>query len=303
MHTLTLAHSADADDVFMWWPITGQIDPAQPSRVLRKPALDTGRFAFTAVPEDIQVLNRRAIERADLDITAISFATLPLVAQRYRPTVCGSSMGVGWGPKLVAKADRADLQLESLPASRPTIAVPGKQTSAFMVLSSMLPPGSFQPIEKPFDRIIDTVASGEADLGVLIHESQLTFERAGLRLLTDLGVWFNRTHGLPMPLGSNVVRSDLDDRFGPGSLREVTRLLSTSIGYALEHRRESLDYARSFSPLKADDELNRYIDFYVNALTVDCRPDGARAVELLLSNGAKQGLLPSIGPVQWLTPD
>jgi len=254
MTTLTLAHSADADDVFMWWPITGRVDPRDPSLVLAPPVLDTGRFSFRSLPEDIQVLNSRAIERGDLDITALSFAALvhavePDGTPRYRPTTCGSSFGRGWGPKLVARADRPDLTLAYLGAEREggrrdacptgnpkvTIAVPGRQTSAFLVLSCLLPPDSFTVVERPFDRIIDAVASGETDLGLLIHESQLTFQHAGLRALADLGVWFNQTHGLPMPLGTNAVRADLDQRLGPGTLKEVTRLLHASIRYALAH--------------------------------------------------------------------
>lgn len=298
---LTLAHSADADDVFMWWPLTGKIDlhharDAGRARVLTPPVLDTGGLRFVAVPEDIQVLNRRAIERGDLDLTAISFGAYahPDLRARYRLTTCGSSMGLGWGPKLVAPARRADLTLDALTASAPPgvrVAVPGLDTSAYLVLRSLLPPGSFTPVVRPFDQIIGAVGGGEADLGLLIHESQLTFERAGLRQLADLGVWFNQRTGLPMPLGASAVRRDLDERIGPGTLGRVARLLHTSIRHALAHRAESLAYAKAWSPLKDDAELERYIGYYVNDLTLDCRPLGARAAEHLLGQ-----------PIDWLAP-
>lgn len=312
MPELTLAHSADADDVFMWWPITGMIDPAHPhdpSRLLSPPVLDTQGFTFRAVPEDIQVLNRRAIDQeggGDLDITAISFGTLPLVAERYAPTVCGSSMGRGWGPKLVARAGEGWTIANA--SQRPcTIAIPGLNTSAFLVLSMLLEPSSrsarrWKTVVKPFHEIVGTVARGGADLGLLIHESQLTFQDEGLVLVADLGVWFNTTMKLPMPLGANVVRRDLDARIGPGTTQRVVNLLDASIRYALAHRADSLDYARRWSPLKDDASLNRYIDFYVNDLTLDCRPDGARAVDLLLARGAELGVLPRMAKVEWLAP-
>lgn len=290
---LTLAHSADADDVFMWWPISGKIDATNPARVLSPPVLDTGPLQFRAVPEDIQVLNRRAAERADLDITAISYGAYPHVRKRYRLTTCGSSMGRGWGPKVVCRADRTDLSMESLNASARAvrIAVPGLNTSAYLALTMVLGRERIEPVERPFDQIIDTVVRGQADVGVLIHESQLTFEQADLRALCDLGVWFNQRTGLPMPLGANAVRRDLDDRHGPGTLARVATLLHASIRYALDHRAESIEYARTWSPLKDDSSLNRYIDFYVNDLTLDCRPLGARAAEQLLGV-----------PIDWLAP-
>ncbi len=315
--TLTLAHSADADDVFMWWPLTGKVDPARPDVVLSPPALDTHGITFTSVPEDIQKLNKRAIAVGDLDITAVSFATLPHIWSRYAPTACGSSFGDDWGPKLVvrretvvdtaakaasglslsagpAAVDLADAHaVQLVPGAR--IAIPGRNTTAWIILSTLLPQVSgLTVIELPFDKIVDAVAAGEAEYGLLIHESQLTFQHSGLAALLDLGLAFKRLHGLPLPLGSNAVRRDLDARFGPGTLQEVVNMLDASVRYALAHRAESLAYAKTFSPLKDDATLDRYITLYVNKYTVDARPDGARAAELMLRTGATLGLLPVI---------
>jgi 1,4-dihydroxy-6-naphthoate synthase len=299
----------------MWWPLTGKVDPVRPGVVLSPPALDTHGIVFTSVPEDIQKLNKRAIEEGDLDITAVSFATLPHIWSRYAPTACGSSFGDDWGPKLVmrhppagthgggtgltanaasAGVDLADAhRVQLVPGAR--IAIPGRNTTAWIILSTLLPQvAGLKVLELPFDKIVDAVAAGDAEYGLLIHESQLTFQHSGLMALLDLGLAFKRLHGLPLPLGSNAVRRDLDARFGPGTLQTVVNLLDASVRYALAHRAESLAYAKTFSPLKDDATLDRYITLYVNKYTVDARPDGARAAELMLRTGATLGLLPAI---------
>lgn len=290
-HALTLAHSADADDVFMWWPMTGKVDPSEPSRVMEPPAIDTGRFTFRAVPEDIQVLNRRAMERGDVDITAVSFFTYPHIAGRYAVTSCGSSFGDGYGPKVVA---RRGITTAAFEEKGVRIAVPGKNTSAFCMLTALLGHGKFVPVEVAFDKVVETVARGRAEAGVVIHEAQLTYGAAGLTLLEDLGAWWKRTTGLPAPLGANVVRRDLDERFGVGTKTEVARLLRRSIEHALAHRAEGLAYAKTFSPLKDDGELERYVGMYVNRWTIDCRPEGVKAVERLWAIGASAGLCPAV---------
>jgi len=310
MPTLTLAHSADADDVFMWWPITGKVDPAAPHKVLVPAVLDTGGFTFQSVPEDIAVLNRRAMAVGDLDITAVSFATLPYIWQKYRPTFCGSSFGDDWGPKLVRSSDRPELTLEALLAetathtSRPTLAIPGKTTSAWTSLCVLLGRNDiFEIVETPFDKIIDVVAAGKADLGLLIHESQLTFADHQLMCLLDLGVEFKRQHSLPLPLGANAIRTDFDSRFGPGTQSTIVSLLSRSITHALAHRAESINYARDFSMVKATEVLDRYIRLYVNRYTIDARPDGQIAAALLLSRAAEMKLLPPIERFEMFAPD
>lgn len=288
---LTLAHSADADDVFMWWPITGMIDPAPPFRVVAPARIDTGRFAFRALPADIQELNLRAIDRADLEITAASFFAYPFVRSRYAITACGSSFGEGYGPKIVAPAG---CTMERLERGGVRIAVPGRRTSAYCALCALLGPAGFTPVEVPFDRVIGAVVEGRADAGVVIHEAQLTFAQAGLTLLRDLGAWWTQRTGLPMPLGSNLVRRDLEATHGAGTLSEIVGTLRRSIDFALAHRAESLSYAGTFSPLKSPAELDRYVSMYVNRWTVDCRPEGVRAVEALLHSGREAGLCPAV---------
>jgi 1,4-dihydroxy-6-naphthoate synthase len=292
--TLSLAHSADADDVFMWWPITGKLDPSTPNRLLSPPPLDSGRFAFRAIPEDIQVLNRRAIESADLDITALSMHGWLHVKDRYTLSRCGWSLGDDWGPKLVVPT-ASPLDPASL-RGKP-IAVPGLQTTAFLVLSLMLGPGSFTPVPMRFDQIVPAVNRGEVSAGVLIHERQLDFQRQGLRALADLGVWWKSQTGLPLPLGANVIRRDLDARFGPGTLAEVSRTLRHSIEYALAHRDEALAYARTFSPDLTPEELDRYVRIYVSPLTVDCGERGLAAVRELFARAHAAGLCPDPGAI------
>lgn len=289
--TLTLAHSADADDVFMWWPITGKVDAQDPRRMVEPPRLDTGRFCFRAMPADIQDLNRRAIERGDLELTAASFFAYPFVRDRYAVTACGSSFGEGFGPKVVAPAGCTAEQLERGGAR---IAVPGRNTSAFCVLCALLGPDRFTPVEVPFDRVVDAVVDGRADAGVVIHEAQLTYAHAGLALVRDLGEWWTRRTGLPMPLGCNLIRRDLETIHGPGSLAEIASTLRRSVDFALAHRSEGLAYAAAFSPLNAEADLDRYVGMYVNRWTVDCRPDGVRAVDAMLSAAAAAGLCPLV---------
>ena len=295
---LTLAHSADADDVFMWWPITGRIDPRDPSRMLSPPTLDTGRFTYRSVPEDIQRLNERAASPTggDLDITAISMFTYAAVHHRYILTRCGWSLGEGFGPKLVAR-EPGGPGLDTLRRGGARIAVPGVQTTAFLVLSLMLGRGTFTPVPMRFDQITAAVAGAEVDAGVLIHESQLDHQRHGLRELADLGAWWTDRTGGPLPLGANVVRRDCDTRFGRGSLAEIERTLSASIRHALAHRAIGLEYARTFSPPIGAADLNRYIDMYVSPLTLDAGERGRNAVQRLLAEAADAGLCPAVGQI------
>jgi len=277
--TLTIGHSPDPDDAFMWWPLDG--------------AIDTGRFRFRAVPEDIESLNRRAVERGDLDITAISMHTYALTHGRYALTNSGASVGDGFGPKIVSAEPhgRAWLSTPGL-----TIAIPGERTTAF--LATRLCIGrEFGFVAMPFETIIDAVADGSVDAGVIIHEGQLTYRDAGLSLIADLGAWWKQRTGLPLPLGANAIRRDLDDRFGAGSMREVAGILGRSIEHALSHRDEGVAYAQRFArglPAATTDE---FISMYVNDLTVDLGEVGARAVERLLHDGARAGLCPDPGEI------
>lgn len=296
---LTLAHSPDPDDVFMWWPITGMIDPRDHTRITKPPVLDTGRFTFRALPADIDVLNRRAIETGDLDITALSIFAWAGVAGRYALTSCGGSFGEGYGPKLVAPAP--------LPAN-PLIAIPGARTTAFLLLSLALRDSGtpFRTLELPFDQILRAVADRRADAGLLIHQSQLTYADLGLTELLDLGSWWLDRTGLPLPLGGNALRRDLEHLHGPGTLRELTTLLDRSIRFALQHRDESTDYAMRFAPEISHAQADRYIDMYVSPLTLDAgaAPEGRgqAAIQRLLNDAAALGFCPPVGPIDLIRP-
>lgn len=301
---LTLGHSPDPDDVFMWWPITGMVDPRDHSRVTRPPEIDAGHFSFRALPDDIDVLNRRAAERGDLDITALSINAYAHVRHRYALTTCGSSMGFGYGPKLVVRADSAltgDNLVARMRAGDLRVAVPGVRTTAFLAFS-LIVGGPITATELPFDRILTAVSSGEADLGLLIHQAQLTFSQLGLRQVADVGQWWLARTGLPLPLGGNAVRRDLDQRFGAGTCREVAATLLASIRHALAHRDESLRYAMSFAPEIDRAQADRYIDMYVNDLTLDARPQGLEAVRRLLFESHRAGLGPDPGRIDMVEP-
>lgn len=281
---LTIGHSPDPDDAFMWWPLEG--------------AIDTGRFRYQAVPEDIETLNRRAVEQGDLDITAISMHTYAAVSDRYALTSSGASVGDGFGPKIVAREshDREWLRTPGL-----TIAIPGERTTAY--LATRLCVGQpFEFVAMPFETIMDAVQDGAVDAGVIIHEGQLTYSDAGLTLIADLGAWWKERTGMPLPLGANSIRRDLDDRFGEGTLREVAGTLSRSIAYALEHRDEGVAYAGQFARGLPEATTDEFISMYVNELTIDLGEIGANAVERLLRDGAAAGLCPDPGPIDLVFP-
>jgi 1,4-dihydroxy-6-naphthoate synthase len=182
------------------------------------------------------------------------------------------------------------------------IAVPGVRTTAFLLLSLALGPGTFSYVELPFDRILEAVATGKADAGLLIHQSQLTFADLGLCQVLDLGEWWARHTGLPLPLGGNALRRDLEARFGPGTLAEVTAILDRSIRHALAHRDESTRYAMLFAPEITREQANRYIDMYVSSLTLDAGTAGTAAIQRLLDEAAAAGLCPPPGRVEMIRP-
>jgi 1,4-dihydroxy-6-naphthoate synthase len=309
---LTLAHSPDPDDAFMWWPITGKVRP-DGTRVAEA-VIDTGRFRFAAVPGDIEVLNRRAAARGDLDITALSFRAWALVRGRYVITRAGSSFGDGYGPKVVARnaergARNAETREEGVALGEDwlrgmRIAVPGRRTTAFLVLGMMLgrelvAEGSGKIVEMPFDQVIGAVARGDVEAGLVIHEGQVLFEAAGLKLVVDLGAWWRGRTGLPLPLGCNAVRRDLDERFGAGALAEVSATLKRSVEYALAHRAESLEYTMPFALANAVkgksggatlEQVDRYVELYVNRWSVDLGAEGVAAVRRLFAEGERAGL-------------
>lgn len=299
---ITLAHSPDADDLVMWWPLTGirRADGSPLPPPDGDPAIDTAGYTFIPLAADIDTLNRRALERADLDITAISAFTYPFVRDRYRITVCGGSFGDGYGPKVVVRKDSPVMCEGCLRSQKPRIAVPGDRTTAFLALSILLD-RPFEHVVMPFDRIAGAVASGQVHAGLLIHEAQLTFESLGLRQVVDLGAWWKRDTGLLLPLGLNVVRRDLAERYGESGLAAVAGLLRRSVAHARSHPdgcRRALLQGVGDRPEWADEPLVRtYLDMYVNELTEDMGPAGRRALERLLGDAAARGLCPAPGPI------
>jgi 1,4-dihydroxy-6-naphthoate synthase len=212
--TILVGHSPDPDDAFMF-------------HALANDKIDTGDLHFVHELQDIETLNRRAM-RGELDLTAVSIHAYAYILDKYALLPSGCSMGDRYGPIVVA---REPMTVEQLATKR--IAVPGTLTTAFLTLRLLLP-GGFEYDVVPFDQILDSVAAGKHDAGLIIHEGQLTFQNQGLKLVVDLGVWWMEQTGLPLPLGGNVIRRDL----GPDRIRQISRLLKESIRYGLEHRRE-----------------------------------------------------------------
>jgi len=288
---LRLAHSPDPDDAFMWWPLVGLGDEG--------PQIETGRWSFELVTGDIESLNQQA-ETGQWEITAISCAQYPRVADRYAFTACGASLGDGYGPKLVTSSEQS---LEDLLGSGPTILVPGERTSALAALRMMCTGSRFQWRVAEFETIGDRVAAGEADAGVLIHEGQLTYADQGLHLVADLGAWWERETELPLPLGGNVIRRDLEDQWGPGTLREITTILHRSVLWAMEHRERALAHAMTFGRGIDRDCADEFVELYVNRWTLDFEDRGREAVRRFLAEAARCGCLPPVSGVDFITSD
>ncbi len=286
---LTLGHSPDADDAFMWWPL----GDATPGRE-RAAAMDTGRFRFRIVAEDIETLNRRAEARGDLDVTAISMGAYPWVQGRYALTACGGSFGDGYGPKVVVRRRDAGNEVKWLRSRGVRAAIPGARTTAHLALR-LCAGADVMVVEAPFERIVGMVVRGEVEAGVVIHEAQLTFGDAGLALLVDLGAWWKRETGLPLPLGGNAVRRDLDERFGAGTASALAGVLRRSIEHAMARREDGLAFAREFAGEEVDQvRMARFVAMYVNPLTLDAGAAGEEAVRRLVGWGAEAGLCPPL---------
>jgi 1,4-dihydroxy-6-naphthoate synthase len=245
--------------------------------------LDTGNLRYVHELSDIESLNRRALA-GELEVSAISIHAYAYVADRYALLGSGASMGDGYGPRLVSRLSVPEDPREALRGRR--IAVPGKLTTAYLALKLFQP--EFTEVVLPFDRIEDAVHAGEVDLGLLIHEGQLTFADQGLVLWADLGAWWLAETGLPLPLGGNVVRRDL----GATVMRQIARDLRASIVYGLEHRAPALAHAKRFSRGLTDERTDAFVGMYVNDWTVDYGPRGRAAVERLLAEGHRAGVIP-----------
>jgi 1,4-dihydroxy-6-naphthoate synthase len=268
---IKLGHSPDADDAFMFW-------------ALAEDRVDTRGFEFEHVLRDIQTLNEWALE-GRLEVTAISLHAYPFVQEFYALLPHGASMGSGYGPIVVSREPMTKDELRGV-----EIAIPGKMTTAFLVLRMVL--GDFRYRVIPFDQILDAVKSRKCDAGLLIHEGQLTYESEGLKKVVDLGEWWLLETGLPLPLGANVARRDL----GEERLRDLSAVLAESIAAGLANRKEAMQYALQFGR-GLDSELgDRFVGMYVNELTLDYGEEGREAVRELLRRGEAIGAFES--PVQ-----
>ena len=272
MPTLKVAHSPDSDDAFMFFALAAG-------------KIDTGDRRYVHELADIESLNRRAMA-GELEITAVSFHAYAYLHERYALLPHGCSMGDGYGPRLVAREPLAGAVADAL-AGR-LIAIPGERTTANLALKLLR--RDVRTVLVPFDAIEDAVLDGKADVGLLIHEGQLTYADRGLYLWQDLGAWFKERTGLPLPLGGNVVRKDL----GPALISQVSRDLRASITYALAHRAPALahaqQYARGLDPARTD----AFVGMYVNDFTVDYGPTGRAAVQRLLDEAHGAGLIPAV---------
>jgi len=242
--------------------------------------LRSSLLQFRHVLDDIQTLNQKA-RVGEYDLTAISYAAYPYVADKYRVMAAGSSVGDGYGPMVVASHPMA---LEELKGKR--IAIPGRLTTAFLTLNLIQP--DFEPVETPFDKILEAVQERKADAGLIIHEAQLTYAKAGFHNVVDLGRWFKDNYELPLPLGANVLRRDLT----PEVTSECCRLMRDSIQYALDHREEALNYAMQFARELETPLADKFVGMYVNHYTVDCGELVPKAAQKLLDMGYEAGLIP-----------
>ena len=309
--TLRLAHSPDADDLVMWWPLVGLDGEG--------PRVDTGGFSFELIGRDVEELNKLVAGNRDdagdtYDITAISCAAYPAISDRYAITDCGGSFGEGYGPKLVVREDDPRFahinSVESLDGAvagfirdGATVAIPGETTTAFLTLRLIA--GEVRSREMPFMEIIGAIGSGEVDAGMLIHEAQLTFADQGLRAVLDVGAWWGANGRGPLPLGLNVVRRDLDSRFGSGTVAAVSGVLSASVEHAMSHIEDCRSYLLAHAERTGVDRpewrdtalLSRYLSMYVSGLTRSMGKAGREAIERLLSEGHTRGYVADPGPI------
>jgi len=265
--TITVAHSPDSDDAFMFYGLATN-------------KLNTGDLAFTHVLRDIQSLNEEAM-RGIYDVTAISFHAYAYVADKYALLPHGASIGDNYGPVVVSRELAKADEISNL-----KIAVPGTLTSAFLALRIFNPNFEYEVV--PFDRIIEAVRTGHCDAGLLIHEGQLFYESMGLHKVLDLGEWWHEWTGLPLPMGGNAIRRDI----GAELIREVSQLLRESIRYSLDNREDALQYAMQFARDMDVALADRFVALWVNDLTLDYTERGVEAVQRLLSEGFERGIIP-----------
>ncbi|HKA02070.1 MAG TPA: MqnA/MqnD/SBP family protein [Candidatus Solibacter sp.] len=262
------AHSPDSDDAFMFYGLA--------TKKVRSP-----KVVFRHILEDIETLNRKAME-GQYELTAISYHAYPYVADKYVLMASGSSIGDGYGPMIVATRP---MEPEEIRGKR--IAIPGTLTTAYLACKLFQP--DFEPVVTPFDKITDAVRERSVDCGLIIHEAQMTYDREGFHRIVDLGRWFKATHGLPLPLGGNVLLRSLD----PEIQSECCRLMRESIQYALDNHDEALQYALQFARDMEPRLAEKFVGMYVNHYTLDAGEVIPKAVQKLLDLGHDAGLIPN----------
>jgi len=270
--TLTLGHSPDPDDAFMFYGLAKGLIPAP-------------GFRFEHILQDIQTLNERAT-RGELDISAISIHAYAYVSNQYALLPSGASMGDGYGPMLVAKQKFGRDEI-----GRKKIAVPGTMTSAFLALQLWLGKSAkeFDCVVVPFDQIFKAVRSGAAEVGLIIHEGQLTYQNEGLVVCEDLGAWWGReNNGLPLPLGGNVIHKHIE----PAVRKTVSDILTASIQYSLDHRPEAVAHALQYARDMGRDLADKFVGMYVNHWTLDYGERGREAIRRFLGQAFERGLIP-----------
>ena len=273
---ISIAHSPDSDDAFMFYALA--------TNKVRVPGL---RFSHTLC--DIETLNRKATEDGGVyDVTAISFHAYPYIQDNYVLLPSGGSVGDGYGPMIVATQGYSQTEIK-----RKRIAIPGTLTTAYLALQ-LFAPGSETEVV-PFDQIIPQVVAGKFEAGLIIHEGQLTYSKAGLQRIVDLGKWWLRVTGLPLPLGGNAIRRSL----GGELTARVATALRNSIQYALDHRDEALAYAMQFARDIDPQLADKFVGMYVNESTLNYGPDGREAIRRLLDMGHKAGIIPREARVEF----
>lgn len=265
--TISVAHSPDSDDAFMFYALATN-------------KLDTGNLTFTHVLKDIQTLNEEAF-RGTYDVTAVSFHAYAHISDKYVLLPHGASIGDNYGPILVSRELCRPEDISNL-----KIAVPGTLTSAFLALRIFNSDFEYEVV--PFDKIIDAVQSGRCDAGLLIHEGQLFYQTLGLLKVLDLGEWWHEKTGLPLPMGGNVIRREL----GADTIQQVSSCLRESIAYSLAHREDALEYAMQFARDMDTALTDRFVTMWVNDLTLDYTDRGREAVRRLLCEGFEKGIIP-----------
>jgi 1,4-dihydroxy-6-naphthoate synthase len=265
---ISIAHSPDSDDAFMFYGLA--------TNKVRVPG-----YKFSHTLSDIETLNRRAMDEAFYDVSAISFHAYPYVQKDYTLMGCGGSVGEGYGPMIVSKQK---FTLEEL--KRVRVAVPGTLTTAYLALKIFNP--EIETVVVPFDRIIPEILAGKYDAGLIIHEGQLTYNSNGLYKVIDLGVWWRETTGLVLPLGGNAIRRSL----GAEKHKIISKALRDSIHHALDHREQALEYAMQFARDLDTSLASRFVSMYVNERTLDYGADGRDAIRKLLAMGHERGVIP-----------